>query len=419
MSTRVLFCLAILSAACGSKPPTPASKIEHLVVVIQENHTFDNHFGRYCTAAPGSNPSCTSGPSCCEAAPAKEPSGASPIDLDDAAMGTYDPNHESGCEAGEINNGAMDHFVTGTACSDPRNFAVSNASLVAPYWAMAGQGALADRYFQPVIGQSSSNDMYFARAGYVFRDNDIAPDATGQVCGLPAMTMDYTDATIGDLLDAAHASWTYYGEGYQTMVDALARKDCPEPDAACGAKLGFYPCVYTPTDNPFAYYPSLRKDPAHLRDLAVFGADLSAGTLPQVSFVKAIGFRTEHPGLNTKLSDGVAFVKNLTDQIAASPYAASTLVLVAYDEGGGYFDHVAPPASPDEHPYGTRVPLIALGPFARTNAISHTQLEHSSIVRFIEWNWLGAEGQLGQRDRVVANLGSLLDATRTGIAVPE
>jgi phospholipase C len=95
---------------------------------------------------------------------------------------------------------------------------------------------------------------------------------------------------------------------------------------------------------------------------------------------------------------------------------------VTYDEGGGYFDHVKPPATntADNKPYGTRVPAFAVGSFAKKNFVSHVTLEHSSIVKFIEWNWLGMQtGQLMGRDANVANLGSLLDANATGVKVPE
>ena len=69
-----------------------------------------------------------------------------------------------------------------------------------------------------------------------------------------------------------------------------------------------------------------------------------------------------------------------------------------------------PTSSVDGQPYGARVPLLALGPFARKGSVSHVTLEHSSIVKFIEWNWLGHKtGQLGTRDRHVNNLGSMLD----------
>src|SRR3954454_8487872 len=93
---------ALVVAACGGGAtrapgscdgPCPISKIDHLVVIIQENHTFDSYFGRYCTAPTGSNPTCTDGPSCCEAAAAHDPSGAAAMVLDDTANGAYDPDH--------------------------------------------------------------------------------------------------------------------------------------------------------------------------------------------------------------------------------------------------------------------------------------------------------------------------------------
>src|SRR5579884_52424 len=113
--------------------PRSGSNIRHVVVIEQENHTFDNYFGSYCTAPAGSNPSCTAGPSCCEAAPAREPSGVPPGDLTDAANGSYSPDHSQACEQAEIHGGAMDRFVAGAPCSDPRNFAVAPASLMATY----------------------------------------------------------------------------------------------------------------------------------------------------------------------------------------------------------------------------------------------------------------------------------------------
>ena len=127
-----------------------------------------------------------------------------------------------------------------------------------------------------------------------------------------------------------------------------------------------YPCDYDPTDVPFAYFPSTRDKDGEMKDFDTdFAADLAAGTLPPVAFVKGIGYKTEHPGGDITISAGVTFVKGVVDAIAASPEASSTLVLVTWDEGGGFFDHVAPPATStvDNQPYGTRVPLIAAGPF--------------------------------------------------------
>ena len=138
--------------------------------------------------------------------------------------------------------------------------------------------------------------------------------------------------------------------------------------------------------------------------------------------MRGLGYHSEHPGEYTTISDGDAFVQDVIDDlIASSAYGPDTLVLVAWDEGGGFFDHVAPPASaPIGKPYGTRVPLIASGPFVRAGSISHVQMEHSSIVKFIEWNWLGDADRPARRAATacVANLGSLLDPSTTGVAVP-
>ncbi len=404
----------------GAAAPKPRTKIEHLIVVVQENHTFDTYFGKYCTAATGSGPTCTTGPACCEAGPDKEPGGASPVILDDARNSTYDPDHTQACEAAEMNGGKMDRYVTGAAgCSNAQNFAYADAAAVKTYRELAAAGALADRYFQPTIGQSSSNDMYFARAAFTFLDNSVIPASIGRACSTVSKTAEFTDKTIADLLLLKGATFAWYGEGYKQMVDG--KGNCPDPPADCALGASLYPCVYDPGDVPFQFYPTLRDKPEIMRDLAQLDADLAGGKLPAVSFVKGLGYHSEHPGYKDTIAAGTAFVKGITDKIAVSSAAASTLVLVTFDEGGGFFDHVPPPADSiaDGKPYGTRVPLLAVGPFARKNAVSHVTMEHSSIVKFIEWNWLGATGQLGTRDAEVNNLGSLLDPAATGTPVPE
>jgi phospholipase C len=95
---------------------------------------------------------------------------------------------------------------------------------------------------------------------------------------------------------------------------------------------------------------------------------------------------------------------------------------VTWDEGGGFYDHVSPPAEStvDNQGYGTRVPLLAIGRFAKTGTVSHTVMEHSSIVKFLEYLYLGGKtGQLGARDAVVNNIGSLLDPAQTGMTIPD
>src|SRR6185312_9642401 len=129
MRSSISVALVLGAWACGGnvrKPgscdgPCPISKIDHVVVVVQENHTFDNYFARWCTAPAGSAPTCTTGPACCEAGPATDPAGHAPIVLDDAANAARDPNHERACELEEEDGGAMDHYAAGASCSDPGN----------------------------------------------------------------------------------------------------------------------------------------------------------------------------------------------------------------------------------------------------------------------------------------------------------
>lgn len=400
------------------------SNIKHVVLIVQENHTFDSYFGRYCTAPTGSSPTCTTGPACCEAAPAKEASGSAPVVLDDNLNATRDPDHTQECELAELNGGKMDRFVVGAPCSDPRNFAIASAAVVKPYHDLAARYALADRYFQPLVGQSSANDMYYAVARYVFKDNDLIPEASGHGCWYPLQkTTRYSgQSTIADLLVAAGKSFAVYADGFQAMKDALL---CPlSRPADCTFPVPLVTpnsCVYDPSDYPFQYYAQFADNERYIKDLSRLSADLAGGTLPSFAFVKGMSYKTEHPNFGNKVSRGAAFVKEVVDAVLASPYASDTLVLVSWDEGGGFYDHVPPPpnSAVDNQPYGTRVPLLAVGRFARRNAISHVQLEHSSIVRFLEYNFLGETGQLGARDAVVSNLGSLLDPQETGLLIPE
>ena len=416
-----------------------APPIEHVVLIVEENHTFDSYFGAYCTAPAGSNPSCTTGRGCCEAAPATEPSGSAPIALDDTANEFKDRDHDGVCEVAQIDGGLMDHYVVGSnvmvsltegiytyECSDPNNFAIADASTMQTYWTYADRGALADRYFQPMVGSTSGNDMYLAVAQWQFADNADRPITIGSGClGPGANATEFGHiATVADLLIGHGATFRMYADGYADAVAAAP---------ACASTAGVFPadceatertsafstCNYDPSDLPFEYYVQFADNKDHLSDFSQFATDLGAGTLPSFAYIKPRTYTNEHPKWST-ISRGVTFVQNVVSAIESSAYAQNTLILLTWDEGGGFYDHVSPPAAlgtqydKDDSgapvPYGTRVPLIAIGPYAQSGAISHATLEHSSIVRFLEENFLGARyaGALGHRDAAVADLRSLL-----------
>ncbi len=392
----------------------PAPKIPHVIVIVMENHSFDTYFGRYCTAPAGSNPACTTGPSCCEAAPDVDPNGVAPTTLDDAQNGGRDPNHTQACELSEMNDGGMDRYTMGASCSNAENFAVAAPDGVAkPYLDLASQNALADRYFQPIVGQSSSNDMYFAAANWVFTDNAYEPAATGHGCSDPfVQTITYTGkTTVADVLIDAGVSFRYYAMGFDAMY-AVPYTACPSPPPDCQISAPTLPCTYDPGDVPFEYYQQFQNNHALMKDYDDdFVPAVANGTLPAVSFLKAVTYRNEHPGYGDTISKGVTFSTGVVTMIQNSPiYAKNTLILITWDEGGGFFDHVTPPgpSSIDNQPYGTRVPLLAIGKFAKKNYVSHVVMEHSSIVKFLEENFLGKTGQLGMRDTVVNGIDDLL-----------
>lgn len=421
--TALLVVGASLSAGVSgaATAPGPKRSIQHVVVLVQENHTFDNYFANYChdRVDKKKQPVCDGGPSTYPGTT------TAPVLLDDTTNATFDPNHEQACEVAEIDGGKMDAFFsaprTDSVCGDPRNYAYATAgasSPVAYYQQLATKGALADRYFQSVAGQSTSNDMYLWTTRFEFVDNTYEPDAVGAQCSTTLVKKQYDDVTdpttnrnLGKTLSDAGVSWAWYGEGYAAMQ--AAGSGCPVAPRECPvAPLHASPCVYDPADMPSQYYASSVDQPAHMRDYSQFATDLSGNTLPSVVFVKPVGYKTEHPGLGQQLSPGVAFVRQTIDAIEHSKAAKHTLVLLTYDEGGGYYDHVAPPptSTVDNQPYGPRIPMIAVGPLARAGAVSRTELEHASIVKFIEWNWLkGKTGQLQGRDATAHNLGSLLN----------
>ncbi len=130
------------------------SAVKHIIVIVPENHSFDSIDGRYCNDTTGSKPTSNIGPSCCEAAP-DSVSGLSPKTLDDLQNLKYDPDYSATCETCEVNNGAMDRFVTGCSCSNPSNFAIADSKTAKNYYSWTSSYAIADNFFQSAIGASS------------------------------------------------------------------------------------------------------------------------------------------------------------------------------------------------------------------------------------------------------------------------
>ncbi|HEY8051146.1 MAG TPA: acid phosphatase [Ramlibacter sp.] len=218
---------------------------------------------------------------------------------------------------------------------------------------------------------------------------EYADPAGTKGSGLPLPPQ--TATTIGDLLSAQGVSWAWYGGAYR---QALA--DGEQPASAHRT------IIYTRTNNspnfqphhqPFNYYvryaPGTADRAQHLKDGDDFVHAIETGTLPAVSFYKPAGRDTQHPSY-TDVMTGDMHIDGLLQKLRASPQWKDMLVIVTYDENGGYWDHVAPPTGPgwgDRFGPGTRIPTLLIGPHVKKGFVDHTTYDTTSILQFISKRW--------------------------------
>ena len=198
-----------------------------------------------------------------------------------------------------------------------------------------------------------------------------------------------TAPTIGDRLTEKGVGWAWYAGGWNDAVAGHA-----DPQFA----YNHQPFLY------FANYAPGTPGRAHLKDERDFVSALADGSLPAVSFVKPIGEENEHPG-TADLISGQQHVADLVGRIERSRYAADTVIVIAYDENGGRWDHVPPPSG-DRWGPGTRVPAILAGRLAASHKVDHGQYETTSILRMIERRWRLAP--VGSRDASAPDLTNAL-----------
>jgi phospholipase C len=156
---------------------------------------------------------------------------------------------------------------------------------------------------------------------------------------------------------------------------------------------------------------------AKIRDATEFATALRDGTLPAVAFVKPHWAQNAHPNSST-VGAGDRFIGETVREVMASRYWSRVAVIVTYDEGGGWFDHVRPPAV-DRFGLGTRVPALIVSPYARRGVVAHGEYEHASILKFIEWRW--GLAPLTERDRRASAFLEAFDfaqSPRAPIALP-
>jgi phospholipase C len=223
-----------------------------------------------------------------------------------------------------------------------------------------------------------------------------------------------TETTIGDLLSAAHVDWAYYAGAWDFALS--------HPPFAAGVSAAVPNFQYH--HQPFTYFAAF--DPAtaagaanraaHLLDAGVvtdpavlpasrFLTDIRNGSLPPVTFYKPQGSVNQHSAY-ANIADGDVHIAALLAELRASPQWSHMLVVVTYDEFGGWWDHAAPPKA-DRFGPGTRIPALIVSPLARKGTVDHTEYDTTSILRFITHRWnLPVLPGIATRDRALATNGS-------------
>lgn len=346
--------------------PQGACTIQHIVIMVKENRTFDNLFGTY----PGADGATTYTDSSGKVKPLRH----QPDRL------LYDINHSAASAQLAYDNGKMDRFSeipgahqAGEDMADSQLY----QSDIPNYWTYARHFSLADRFFTTAMGpsfpnhldmitvQSNANDNPQPSAGYFGCDSpsgttvDQLEQSGERTLSFPC----YDYRTIADSLDTAGLSWKYFGKPYQ---------------------------LHTPGGylwSAFAAIKHIRNGPDWRRnvvDFTQFAREARKGTLPAVSWLVQPVENSDHPGAS--ICQGENWTVNAMNAIMGNRRAwAHTAVVVTWDDFGGLYDHVAPPHGPNPYVgYGFRVPALMISPYARAGFVDHTQYDFTSIQTFIE-----------------------------------
>ncbi len=440
----VLLAFQAISPA-SSLAATTTTPIQHVVVIFQENVSFDHYFGTYPQATnPPGEPAfhaLPNTPSVNGLTPAllnNNPNSKNPQRLDASQGITCDMDHDYLPEQKAVDGGKMDKFVENTEgknCGSVTTMDYYDGNTVTAIWNYAQNFALSDNFFDTTYGPSTpghidliSGQTHGATPAVitdtVANGTDIGDaDPTYDDCSA-GHTFAMTGKNVGDLLNAHGITWGWFQGGFKpSSVDATGKAKCAASATnIAGTKVSSYSAHH----EPFQYYQST-SNPHHLPptsvamightdqanhqyDISDFWAAADAGNLPAVSYLKAPRSQDGHPAYSDPI-DEQKFVTQTVNHLESLPTWSSTAIFITWDDSDGWYDHVyMPPTSPSNDPSydvacgtpaagaypdrcgpGPRLPLLAISPYAKANYVDHTQTSFASILRFVEDNW-----QLGQ-----------------------
>ena len=483
--THRLNLLTIILAVCQTMILVPAQSvvgadetktpIKHVVVIFQENVSFDHYFATYPYARnPPGEPRFVASPD----TPTvngltpdlltHNPNAAPPERLDRSEPITCDMDHGYTNEQKAFNDGRADKFVewgSSHSCNCDARLVMGyyDGNTVTALWEYAQHFALSDSFYNTVFGPSTPGAINLVSGqthganppdlegltivGSVIND----PDPSFDDCSEPPDTISMTGQTIGDLLNSKKITWGWFQGGFQPTARTAQGK------AICGSKtrntFGAPIPDYIPHHEPFQYYqhsanphhlpPSswanIGKDDqaSHQYDLGDLWHALDRGNLPAVSFVKAAGAQDGHAGYSGPL-DEQGFLVDTINRLEAAPEWKDMAIFLTYDDSDGWYDHQMPPIvmgsktradalngyglcgkpSPESYGgrcgYGPRLPLLLISPYAKANFADHTVTDQTSIMRFIEDNW--GTGRIGNHsyDAIAGTLEHMFNFTQPG-----
>ena len=391
--------------ACGGSSSSPggttpqSQKIQHVVIIFQENRTPDNLFQDPKLIERGADIVQTGLTSKGQKVPLTAMSLVTDYDVShahEAWVSMYDGGKMDGADKIDINciHKAAD-------CPSPTAwFRYVNPSEVAPYFHMAETYVFADRMFQTNQGPSFNAHQFIIsgtsaptppgqpNSDFFVAENPKYPPGEGlnpiagctalpgttaawidpngvEINTYPAQFTCYEHPTLTDLLNAKSISWRYYAPSagsIWTGPNAIKHMCVPDSSGTNCTGSDWVNGVVIPQTGVLS--------------------DISNGQLASVTWVNPDGQESDHAGVND--GSGPSWVASIVNAIGASPYWSNTAIIVTWDDWGGWYDHVPPPAILNSYEYGFRVPLIVISPYAKAGTISHTFYDFGSILKFIE-----------------------------------
>jgi phospholipase C len=328
---------SLLSAFAAPSEPSSsqagsAIPIKHVLIACQENHSFDHYFGYYPKAGKFGVPAGYFLPN---------GNGGTIKPHHESTPFTQDPDHSWQGIHKEWDNGKMDGFYT---TNGETAIGYYDQGDIPYYYSLADAFTLCGNYFCSMLGASTPNrlSMMTGTAG-----GNTTDSVNRGSLNWP---------TIVDLLDAHHITWKCYNLGIGT-----------------GTSLEDF--------NMLVYFSKWQNDPRLNFSEDDYQSDLQAGTLPQVSFLITEALVSEHPPAD--IHWGEDEMQGVINDLMNSSSWQSSAMFFTYDEGGGFFDHIAPPQV-DAYGLGMRVPTLVISPWARRGYISGQLYEHASMLKFME-----------------------------------